>query len=158
MMWTKSASSALPLLALLLWRLKLETKRQLNLTLAEEEAVGKVTRRAERRVESSNHVRARSTEHVHAVVHTRHLRAVEDVETFSQEFKLRTFRDAEATRDAHVDVLDRRRVEEVIWRQPKTQRSVRTVNTTSRARTEGVGSRNSRGRGERVRDGSIAEA
>ena len=94
---SKSLSSALPVIASATFRLKLETSGKLNLTFAEEEAVGKVTRRAERRVESSNHVRARSAKHVHAVVHTGHLRAVEDVEAFSQQFDLRTFSHLEAT-------------------------------------------------------------
>src|SRR5689334_1040883 len=114
-------------------QLELKANGQLNLTFAEEKPVRKITRRAECRIEIRNHLTSLNGKLVHAIIDTSHLSAVEDVKAFGQQFELRVLLDCKPPRDAQVDVLDRRRMEEVVRQQRKPQRSIRAINAARRA-------------------------
>src|ERR1043165_4826786 len=98
-------------------RLEFKADGELNLPFAEEEAI-RAARRAERRIKSriDAPVRGRAglRDHVHAVVDSRDLCAIEDIETFCNHFEVRFFRHLEAAREPQVNVLNRRLMEKVI--------------------------------------------
>src|SRR5712692_3889388 len=116
------------------FRLELEAHGQLHLPLAEQRAVGagygakavSATAKVQKRARSSRTRRATSNR-IKRGANAGNLRPVEEVKGFCQNFDFRLLADAEATREPQVEVLDRRLLEEVAWRQCKARRAARSV-------------------------------
>ena len=128
-------------------QLSLEFKpyAELDLTLLEEETVSAGSC-AERGNESGKYGAApkwtgtgcssSATETVDLIVHACDLRAVKDIEAFSEHFDFRILFNRETTGDTQIDVPDRRLMEKVVRQVGKTQRTIRAVNTAVLAEAE----------------------
>lgn len=94
---------------LIVVRLELEPRRQLNLALAEESAIragGVAKRRIGNQALSKPSRAARGGEVVEGAVHVGNLSPVEEVKPFCQQLEFRSFGNAKPSRYAHVDVPD----------------------------------------------------
>src|SRR5215218_8648679 len=107
-------------------RLELEAGSELHLTLTEQRAVS--TGYIKERVGSHSVEGQRVTRLViDSWVDVSDLGTVENVESFSQQFELDTFSQAESSRKPCIDVPNVWLLEEITWHQRKARRATRTI-------------------------------
>ena len=104
--------------------LELKPNAELNLPLAEEEAIRKIAWRSESRIEGCAAGAGRAGNIVDPVVNGGYLRTVEDIEELAEYFNLGILFYRKPARDSQIDVLGRRHVVGIVWRVGKTERTV----------------------------------